>query len=103
MSIAQYVYNKDGFYMTSPKVTYPNNKDVNLKVKNIGNADMTESNSTYFEKHYRENMDINDYKTQTGTGSIYHGEAGCGKTTELCKMVLKAEDPIILSFTNKAV
>ena len=64
---------------------------------------MTDSNSTYFEKHYRENMDINDFKTQTGTGCIYHGEAGCGKTTKLSKMVLKAESPIILSFTNKAV
>ena len=77
--------------MTSPKVTYPNKKDVNFKVKNIGNADMTDSNSPYFEKHYRENMDIKtqtDYKTQSGTGSIDHGEAGCGKTTELCKMVL---------------
>ena len=89
--------------MTSPKVTYPNKKDVNFKVKNISNADMTDSNSTYFEKHYRENMDINDFKTQTGTGCIYHGEAGCGKTTKLCKMVLKAESPIILSFTNTAV
>ena len=49
--------------MTSPKVTYPNKKDVNFKVKNISNADMTDSNSTYFEKHYRENMDINDFKT----------------------------------------
>ena len=89
--------------MTSPKVTYPNKKDVNFKVKNISNADTTDSNSTYFEKHYRENMDINDFKTQTGTGCIYHGEAGCGKTTKICKMVLKAESPIILSFTNKAV
>lgn len=95
--------NTDGFYVTNPKVTYPNKKDVKFKVKNIGNAYVTDCNPTYFEKHYRGNMDINDYKTQIGTGCIYHGEAGCGKTTKLCKMVLKAENPIILSFTNKAV
>ena len=93
----------DGFYVTEPKVTYPNKKDVKFKVKNIDNAYVTDSNPTYFEKHYRENMDTNDYKTQTGTGCIYYGEAGCVKTTKLCKMVLTAQNPIVLSFTNKAV
>lgn len=48
-------------------------------------------------------MDINDFKTQLGTGCIYYGEAGCGKMTKLCNMVLTAKNPIILSFTNKAV
>lgn len=98
-----YSVNIDGFFMTNPKLTYPNKKDVKFKVKNIGKAYVTESKATYFEKHYRENMDINEYKPQMGNGCIYYGEAGCGKTTKLCKMVLKAENPIVLSFTNKAV
>ena len=47
-------------------------------------------------------MDINDYTSETGDGCIYYDATGCCKTT-LCKMVTKADDPIILSFTNKAV
>lgn len=98
-----YSVKTDRFYMTNPKVTYPNKKDVKFKVKNIGKAYVTDSKPTYFERHYRENMGINDYKPQMGDGCIYHGKADCGKTTKLCKMVLKAENPIILSFTYKAV
>ena len=66
-----YFVNTDGCYMIEPKVTYPNKKDVKFKVKNIGNAYVTDSQLAYFEKHYRENMDINDYKIQTGTGCIF--------------------------------
>ena len=38
-----------------------------------------------------------------GNGAIYYGGAGCGKTYRLCKMASEAENPIILSFTNKAI
>ena len=31
------------------------------------------------------------------------GGAGCGKTWELCKRVLKSKNQLVLSFTNKAV
>ena len=48
-------------------------------------------------------MNINEYKPQMRSDCIYYGEAGCGKTTKLCKMALKAKHPILLSFTNKAV
>ena len=98
-----YCVNIGGFYITKPKITYPNKKDVKFKIKNIGNAYVTDSIPAYFGKHYRENMDINDYTSQTGDDGIYYGAAGCGKTTKLCKMATKADDPIILSFTNKAV
>ena len=43
---------------------------------------------------------IYDY---VGNGCIYYGAAGCGKTTKLLKLASKATDPIILSFTNKAI
>ena len=38
-----------------------------------------------------------------GDGTIYDGGAGCGKTYRLCQKALAADDPIILSFTNKAI
>ena len=38
-----------------------------------------------------------------GDGAIYYGGAGCGKTYGLCQKALAADDPIILSFTNKAI
>ena len=37
-----------------------------------------------------------------GNGTICYGGAGCGKTYKLCQLASEAEDPIILSFTNKA-
>ena len=72
-----YSVNTDGFYITKPKIIYRNKKDVKLKIKNIGNAYVTNSIPTYFGKHYRENMDINDYTPQIGDGCIYYGEPGC--------------------------
>jgi len=57
----------------------------------------------YFEKHYRENMNISDYKIETGKGCIFNGQAGSGKTTKLCSMVQETDKPLVLSFTNKAV
>lgn len=74
----------------------------NLRLK-ILEAYTTNSKATYFEKHYRENMDISDYESMVGDGGIYYGSAGTGKTLKLCEMTLKAEDPIILSFTKKAI
>lgn len=43
-----YSVNTDGFYITNPKVTYTNKKDVEFKVKNIGKAYVTDSKPTYF-------------------------------------------------------
>lgn len=36
-------------------------------------------------------------------GVIYYGGAGCGKTYKLCEMAPTTINPIILSFTNKAI
>lgn len=47
-------------------------------------------------------MDISDYESMLGGGGIYYGSAGTGNTQKLCEMALKAENPIIVSFTNKA-
>ena len=98
-----YAYNTDGIFITNPKVILKNKKDVVFDIKNIGKAYITDSPLCYFERHYRENMDFECYKAVEGKGCIYNGQAGSGKTTKLCKMVMKTDKPIVLSFTNKAV
>lgn len=48
-------------------------------------------------------MDTKDYKSIVGDGYVYAGSAGTGKTTKLIELALKAENPLILSFTNKTI
>ena len=98
-----YGYNTDGIFITNPKIQLKNKKDVKFKTKHIGEAFVTDTQLVYFEKHYRENLDYESYKIESGKGCIFTGAAGSGKTTKLCEMVLKTENPIVLSFTNKAV
>ena len=90
-----YGYNTDGIYISNPKVLFKNKKDVKFSTKKIGKAYVTDSDLVYFEKHFRENMDMSDYKTETGRGCIYNGQAGSGKTTKLCKMVQDAKNPLV--------
>ena len=98
-----YSVNTDGIHMTDPKKQYPNKKDVKFETKNIGSVYTTDSMPVYFEKHYRENFDSSNYTDYVGGGCIYYGAAGCGKTTKLVKLATKATNPVILSFTNKAI
>ena len=88
-----YAINTDGVFMTNPKNQYPNKKDV----------EFTTDSAVYFEKHDRENFNPGNYADYVGDGAIYYGGAGCGKTYRLCQKALAADDPIILSFTNKAI
>ena len=89
--------------MSYPRHQYPSKREVEFETKNIGNIYTTNSQPVYFEKHYRENFDASNYTDYVGNGCIYYGAAGCGKTTKLLKLASKATDPIILSFTNKAI
>ena len=98
-----YGYNTDGIYITNSRVMFKNKKDVKFSTKKIGKAYVTDSKPTYFEKHSRENLDLSDYVIKNGKGIIYTRQAGSGKTTKLCEMVREAENPIVLSFTNKAI
>ena len=43
----------------------------------------------YISKNTRENMDMTDYKIETGRGCIYNGQAGSGKKTKLCEWYKK--------------
>ena len=98
-----YGYNTDRIYISNPKVSFKNKKDVKFSTKKIGKAYVTDSELVYFEKHFRENINISDYTPENGRGCIYNGQAGSGKTSLLCKKVKQTENPLVLSFTNKAI
>ena len=55
------------------------------------------------DKSYRKNIDISEYTTKKGTGTLTTGGSGCGKTTKLIKDTKESKNPIIFSYTNKAV
>lgn len=98
-----YGYNTDGIYIRNTELKFQNKKDVQFKTENIGKAYKTDSKLCYFEKHYRNNLFIDDYEIVKGIGCIYNGKAGSGKTELLADMVLEVDNSIVLSFTNKAI
>ena len=98
-----YAINTDGVFMTNPKNQYPNKKDVKFTTDSIGQIFQTDSPAVYFEKHYKENFNPDNYTDYVGNGVIYFDGTGCGKTYRLCQKALAADDPIILSFTNKDI
>ena len=98
-------YNTDAVYCENPCKEYPINSkgqkftsDLIRKVlQNIGET------PSMIDKSYRKNMDINDYILERGKGTLITGAAGCGKTTKLINDAKESKNPIIFSFTNKAV
>lgn len=98
-----YSINTEGIFMTNPKHKYPNKKDVEFDVEHIGKIFQTDTPATYFEKRYGENFNAENYTDYVGNGAICYGGAGCGKTYRLCKKASEAQNPIILSFSNKAI
>ena len=92
--------------MSNPKMKLENKKDVEFTLDTIGRPYITDSKVSYFEKHYRQNLNIEDYQSVKGNGCIHN--FGSGKTTLLCNMVktdLEADPskPLVLDFTNKTV
>ena len=59
--------------------------------------------SSLIEKNYRKDINISEYTLKRGTGTLTTGDAGCGKTTKLIEDAQKSKNPIIFSFTNKAI
>ena len=100
-----YAYNTDGIFITNPNpdLKLKNKKNVSFKLKHIGKPFITNTELVYFEKKFRENLDYESYTTTSGNGQIYIGQAGSGKTTKLCEMVKQSENPLVLSYTNKAI
>ena len=96
-------YNTDGIFVTNPQTWFRYKKSVEFETKNMGRAFRTDTELKYFERKYRENIDMDCYEIVTGKGQIVNGQAGSGKTTELCKRVAESEKPLVLSFTNKAI
>lgn len=95
--------NTDGFIIQNPRVLFKHKKDVKFDIKCIGKPFVTDSEFSYFEKKYRDNIDITQYDDVLGDGFIFKGKAGCGKTSLLCNMVIKENKPLILSYTNKSI
>lgn len=88
-----YGINTDGFFMTNPRKNYKNKSDVKFNVNHIGNAFKTNSNFSYFEKHYRENLDYDSFKDKISeSGKILYGQAGCGKTYCLHSYIVMSTD-----------
>ena len=98
-----YSINTDGIFITNPKVHLKNKKDVKFKTNYIGRAYVTDSKLSYFEKHNRENLNFDDNKCEISKGCIFLGGPGCGKNYRLCGMISRCENPLVLSFTNKAI
>lgn len=69
----------------------------------IGKAFKTDSVPVYFEKRFRENINLNDHKTEKGVGKIFKGQAGSGKTYRLCEMLANSDNLLALTFTKKAI
>ena len=87
-----------------PKIRFKNKKDIKFKTKYIGRAFETDSELVYFEKKYRENLNMDDYKIENGSKEKFiTGCAGSGKTTRICEMIKDCKKPMIFAFTNKAI
>lgn len=78
-------------------MNFRNKNDVTFSTKKIGKAYVTDSELSYFKKHYRENMTY-DYNSKFGKGCISNGQPGSGITTKLNKMVRESSNSLILSF-----
>ena len=63
-----YSINTDGVFMTNPKYQYPNKYEVEFSTDQIGKVFTTNSEPLYFEKHYRNNFDPDDYTDYVGNG-----------------------------------
>ena len=88
-----YAVNTDGIFISNPKNSYPNKKDVEFKPENIGNVYQTDSKLVYFEKHYRENFNTDNYDDYVGNGVIYYGMAGSGKHIDYVRWHLRSITP----------
>ena len=95
--------NTDGFHVINPCAILKQKKDVQFDTSCVGKAFLTDSKVNNIERHYRENIDITEFKQTHGKGCIYTGIPGAGKTHRLCKMIMECDNPIVLSFTNKAI
>ena len=83
-----YGYNTDGIFISNPKKSFRNKKDVKFSTKKIGRPYVTDSLLVYFEKHYRENMP-KPIKIKNGKGCIYNGRLEAEKPLDYVRWLLK--------------
>ena len=98
-------YNTDAVYCENPYKEYPiKDKQQNFTSDMIGKVyQKIGETPSMIDKSYRKNIDLNDYEIEPGKGTLITGGAGCGKTTKLINDAKESKNPIIFSFTNKAV
>ena len=78
-------------------------KSVKFSTRQIGRVFEDDKAITYFEKNFRDNLNIDDFVLVNGNGVIYNGQAGPVKTHKLINMMLQTDNPLMLSFMNKAI
>ena len=98
-------YNTDAVYYENSYKEYPiKDKQQNFTSDMIGKVyQKIGETPSMIDKSYRKNIDLNDYEIEPGKGTLITGGAGCGKTTKLINDAKESKNPIIFSFTNKAV
>ena len=98
-------YNTDAVYCENPWKEYPiKSKEEKFTTDMIGKVYQKIGGfPSMIDKSYRKNIDINDYKIEPGKGTSITSGAGYGKTTKLINDAKESKNPIIFSFTNKAV
>ena len=98
-------YNTNAVYCTRAKKGYPiKNKKDKFTSDQIGKVfQKIGETPSLIDKSYRKDINIKEYIRERGKGLLVTGGAGCGKTTKLINDAKGSKNPIIFSFTNKAV
>ena len=58
---------------------------------------------TYLEKNFRDNLNIDEFKSNKACSIMFNGPAGSVKTYKLIDILLQEKNPLVLSRANKAV
>ena len=95
--------NAHGIFIINSKRIFKRKEDVKFSTKMSGRVFEEDKLISYFEKNDRENLNIDDFQLNIGEGRIINSPAGSGKTHKLIEQFIKEDNPLIPSFTNKAI
>ena len=98
-------YNTNAVYCTRAKKGYPiKNKKDKFTSDQIGKVfQKIGETPSLIDKSYRKDINIKEYILERGKGLLVTGGDGCDKTTKLINDAKESKNPIIFSFTIKAV
>lgn len=99
-----YSINTDDFFLWPIFKTHIETKRMSILKSNILASHLKQTRHPHILKNIIERIWLLvTFWIYEGDSCIYYGQAGCGKTTKVVKLALTAKDPIILSFTSKAI